>query len=75
MDELKPCPFCGGKAILSFGKNNHMSHRIWVSCTKCYVSFSGYSPNLGNPQEALENIERCRVKAAEQWNRRASDDK
>lgn len=30
MDELKPCPFCGGKAELR--GNEQMS---WVSCTNC----------------------------------------
>ena len=46
MSELKPCPFCGGKARLSFkdaefgGKNyrgdRKVKYRFQVICNKCY---------------------------------------
>ncbi len=35
MNELKPCPFCGGKAE-HFGKPLKGSH-TWAWCTKCHV--------------------------------------
>lgn len=35
MFELKPCPFCGGKAELC-GDNY-----FWVSCTSCYTDTYG----------------------------------
>lgn len=46
MEELKPCPFCGGKARLSFkdvefgGKNyrgdRKVKYRFQVICNKCH---------------------------------------
>ena len=29
--ELKPCPFCGGKAVL----HNPAPNKTWVTCTEC----------------------------------------
>ena len=36
MDELKPCPFCGGEA-----KVMDMGFPYWVYCTKCYAKVHG----------------------------------
>ena len=36
--ELKPCPFCGGKAELSLVGNDYMGcKKAEVKCTKCFV--------------------------------------
>lgn len=31
-EELKPCPFCGGKAVTKEGKNHAKIHVHWVEC-------------------------------------------
>ncbi len=37
MNELKPCPFCGGKAeIISNTQDGHVY--MWVQCTFCNAS-------------------------------------
>lgn len=36
MDELKPCPFCGGRPYL------HGDDYYWVTCFECGVETSGY---------------------------------
>ena len=61
MNELKPCPFCGGEAILE-GKSDH----CLVRCENCFakgewVSFSW------RPDEDYSEYEN---KAIEQWNTR-----
>lgn len=58
--ELKPCPFCGGKADLSW----YMlpKEECVISCFACSLRFGRY---LGlNKKEAIEA-----------WNRRADDGK
>jgi len=35
-EELKPCPFCGGKAELFNYLSNHLSkERFWIACIAC----------------------------------------
>lgn len=34
MVELKPCPFCGGEAII----DDCGEHRYFVRCTKCSIN-------------------------------------
>lgn len=56
-NELKPCPFCGGKAILKEKYIKGVANRknYWVVCTKCQT----------------RTQDRNRVcKALEEWNRR-----
>lgn len=63
MDELKPCPFCGGEAFLHFDAETRAVHKNitgkeignWVTCKKCFAE-SGYC----HTTEA----------AIEAWNRR-----
>ena len=71
MAELKPCPFCGGKAKRKFGKYNLLGaygtqneDRQWfgVSCSKCGVE---------QPKRKYDT----RESATEAWNRRAEDGK
>lgn len=63
MEELKPCPFCGGEAtLLEIPPHKHIivdlpdySGGAFVECTKCTAAISG------------ETVE----EAIEIWNRRA----
>lgn len=36
-EKLKPCPFCGGRAVYGYyvGTDNH-----WVSCRQCEVTIT-----------------------------------
>lgn len=61
MAELKPCPFCGGKAVMqSFSTQREKCIRYRVICDKCGVE---------NGWEHFKSEE-----AAEAWNRRAGED-
>ena len=57
MDELKPCPFCGGEARLEpeLKSVEDYSDFHWVTCRECYAM------SLGTYGED---------KAIEAWNRR-----
>lgn len=61
MEKLKPCPFCGGEVVLSYGKGNfHFRHR---ECGECmFFEFVCYG---------MTNGVGCLAEAAEAWNRRA----
>lgn len=54
--ELKPCPFCGGKAKVASGIHEGGKYH-WVECTECY------GRSVGN---SLED------EAISAWNRRAT---
>lgn len=71
-EELKPCPFCGGEAVIkAFNKNYGFT--IWCQCQKCGARTEGYCPNTNNEDATIDNIENCKNRSLEQWNRRAND--
>lgn len=63
--ELRPCPFCGGEAILYASPEGG----ICVMCWKCGAKTSIRSDHLGfsKPTNATKSV-------IEDWNRRATDD-
>lgn len=64
MDELKPCPFCGGEA--NFITENFGEY-VWVKCSVCGVQSSKYFKN------AIVDGKNGEEWAAMTWNRRVSD--
>ena len=68
MTELKPCPFCGGKAkAFKWGA----SWEVEIVCQnkECRVSQSGFAYKRSNESEE-ETYERAYKIAKEKWNRR-----
>ena len=62
-EKLKPCPFCGGEARLTYSTDNH--HQPYVTCDtpKC-PGCNGYQWHYHTEAEAIEA-----------WNRRAERNK
>jgi len=59
--ELKPCPFCGGKAALEdYGLNGNFKI---VKCLECGARTTLFLKNLNLGEDAIEA-----------WNRRAKDE-
>lgn len=87
--ELKPCPFCGGKAILNHtdlhlhGHNSHESiiglySSTWqVECGNCGIKktswISYYNFTNQGTLELAKNEIDGREKAIESWNRRVNN--
>ena len=73
--ELKPCPFCGGKAeIDSTGigyTNGSFSENYEIGCKSCNIRFRGTSYFIikdGTPTISIDGYKEC----IEKWNRRAN---
>ena len=62
MTELKPCPFCGGTAIMRENKNSFVP-RYYVRCGNDNCSVIVTTCNRGTAEEA-----------AEVWNRRVDNE-
>lgn len=60
MTELKPCPFCGGKARLFVGNG------VRVICSKCYAGTRILTDNMEYESTAVETV-------VDAWNRRAEN--
>lgn len=83
MDEnkLKPCPFCGGKAKVSFANSffflkKFQNRFVFAGCPKCGATtrlFNAYN-HTGSPKRNEYNTERAFQKATDAWNMRAADE-
>ena len=70
-DELKPCPFCGGKAFF-YKRHDGQMYKYWntVECVDCEASIAEdgihfyTDPKIEGEQEEIEK------ELLEKWNRR-----
>lgn len=81
MDELKSCPFCGGKAT-PYPVTTYTSGGDWcvgydfkIKCVNCGLTLPNrYEIRFRFKDDGEISIEKDdRGKAVEQWNRRAND--
>lgn len=72
-EELKPCPFCGGKAKVKATKKDCTGFTIWCAC-ECGARTGGFCSDTNKEDDTMENIEKCKKRAIKAWNRRANDE-
>ena len=81
-EAIKPCPFCGGKAQVSFvtQKTLHVykmyrGRCVFVGCPKCNITTALYNAHNKTRSPLLNNSNEVAAmkKAIEAWNRRAND--
>ena len=65
MAELKPCPFCGGKAI----ELVNLTGDFYCICEQCKATTKMFGLHVTN-----DSIENAKEKATNAWNRRADDE-
>lgn len=73
-ERLKPCPFCGGEAIIKATVKSY-GFTIWCACEKCNARTEGFCPDTNRENDTMENIEERKKRAIKEWNRRANDGK
>lgn len=67
MSELKPCPFCGGKAAIEYGENNFFSNRtdyLYIRCFNCRGDWMLFNNWQSRPIEDALRAENERLKKA-----------
>ena len=82
MDDIKPCPFCGGKAKVShrqFGfrgyymdGNKEVRYRVQVICNRCHARGKPVTTEWMRHslmQYYPKNFEKYNTEATESWNR------
>lgn len=78
MSELKPCPFCGGRAVFTT-KSNNSSHTcvgfdFAIECSVCHTIPPKASDSVTfrlSDSGMIVTIDDGRGKAIDAWNRRA----
>lgn len=68
MDNLKPCPFCGGEAYYSY---NDSWNGCYVACFECGAKTTA-STGLSYTSERMKAI---RIQAIDKWNKRIFEPK
>ena len=78
-EELKPCPFCGGKARLYTTESRQSYRRAVVKCQQCRCEIraeGGGFHDFGEGKTEMEkralSNEAAKANAIAAWNRRAS---
>jgi len=66
IEELKPCPFCGGNAVLKpdnlYSQDTRNIHASWVTCSRCCIEGEHFIDRHDTD---------CREQAIKAWNTRS----
>ena len=68
IEKLKPCPFCGGEAVV---ENDFSDYSFIVHCLNCYARTGTFMMGMyGIPDDEIE----AQKVAVDAWNRRTNDE-
>lgn len=76
MEQLKPCPFCGGEAYMRMRRAYAGTGRSWYACcSKCYAKTDGYEEpgDIENSLNPFAVLEETIADAAALWNARVQE--
>ena len=76
MEQLKPCPFCGGKAQMKMWGARIGDTRCWYAyCPKCHARTDGYEQpeDIEYSPNPFAVLEETIARAAALWNARAQE--
>ena len=83
MEDLKRCPFCGGKAKFSIRQMGYFGHNVFgqkrikiggqVICQRCHARGSLFSANVTIPGNEKQLSTWIKESAENAWNRRVND--
>lgn len=69
-ENLKPCPFCGGKAHIMYGPDYaHDLYEAWACCKHCGAGV----PSEYLPLNCYDAIQRVVCTVRRRWNRRVGE--
>lgn len=74
MNELKPCPFCGGEAELK-RKQFDASEAAWIECKSCGAMSTVWAIGLNKIPPRARIGDGCFSPVRNAWNRRVEDSK
>lgn len=79
MNELKPCPFCGGKAMISrrtLDDRTRYDHWfIVVRCASCYASAAPQTADVIDTEDGQPILDPdAELRAVQAWNRRVTEE-
>ena len=78
MEELKCCPFCGGRAKISYDIEFNYGTtylKTRVQCTKCRTDKMNVIAADLQKEDVIEKWSQCRDGAIEEWNKRYEEKK
>lgn len=70
--KMKPCTFCGGNVTVK-AINKSYGFTIWCQC-ECGARTEEFCPDTSEADDTMKNIENCKEKAIEVWNRKMNDE-
>jgi len=76
MPNLKPCPFCGGKAVIRYGSGYYFMWSVVAECEDCHArtvpALYGNNGTLKAEDCSYDGRENAVALVTKRWNQRAT---
>lgn len=77
LEQLKACPFCGGRAVMKIGDAPFGNgwYIVRISCTQCHTFSNAYCTGKQAFSEHIITLEEAKHEAMQAWNKRCFEEK